>query len=147
MSKDLFLAMREQEIATNNFLPTKKEIIANSRKFAKDIFNSGEHNPQELYSQALRLKETLTEIEKTLKTLLPEEDFEAFGIKAQYRDGGKTLNYADDPVYADLQKQLKNRAELLKTAYNSESEIYDSEGVEIPKVGITYRKSGLTILY
>ena len=57
MSKDLFLMMREQEIQTDNFLPTKKEIQTNSKKFIDDLINKGETDKKELYSQALRLKE------------------------------------------------------------------------------------------
>ena len=147
MSKDLFLAMREQEIATSNFLPTKKELQINSKQFANKLVESGEYNLQELFAQALRLKEALTTIESTLKSHLPEEDFEAFGLKGTYRSGGSTLNYVEDEVYADLKKQLDERAELLKAANKSESPIYDSEGVEIPKVSLNYRKSSLAITY
>ena len=63
MSKDLFLLMREQEIATDNFLPTKREIQTSSKQFAKKLIDEGLHNPQELLAQALRLKEALTVIE------------------------------------------------------------------------------------
>jgi hypothetical protein len=41
MSKDLFMLMREQEIQTSNFLPTKKEIQFSSKRFITDLLEAG----------------------------------------------------------------------------------------------------------
>lgn len=147
MSKDLFMMMREKEVATSNFLPTKKEIKASSEQFAKNIIDKGEHNPQELYAQAVRLKEALNTIEAVLKSNLPDENFEAFGIKGQYRSGGDTVNYMDDDVYAELKSQLSHRESLLKVALKSDTDFYDEEGVKVPKVSTKPRKSSLAILF
>lgn len=147
MSKDLFLMMREQEVSTSNFLPTKKELKTSSEKFAKDIVDSGNYNLQEVYAQALRLKESLTTIEGVLKKELAEENFEAFGLKGTFRSGGDTKNYAEDDKYSDLQKQIKHRKELLDLALKSDIDIYDEDGVEVPKVSTTPRKSSLAISF
>lgn len=147
MSKQLFELMREQELQTNNFLPSKKEIQLTSKKFVADLLDSGEINKVEVYAQALRLKEALSIIEAELKESLGQENFEAFGIKGTFRNGGESLNYSDDPIYADLQSQLKEREELLKVALKSANTIYDAEGIEIPKVSTTNRKSSLSITY
>lgn len=147
MSKQLFELMREQELQTNNFLPSKKEIQLTSKKFVSDLLDAGEVNKVEIYAQALRFKEAISIIEAELKESLGQENFEAFGIKATFRNGGETINYSDDPIYLDLQKQLKDREELLKVALKSDSTIYDSEGIEIPKVSTTNRKSSLSISY
>ena len=37
MSKDLFMMMREEEVATSNFLPTKKELGKSSKQFAENF--------------------------------------------------------------------------------------------------------------
>lgn len=147
MSKQLFELMREQELQTNNFLPSKKEIQLTSKKFVSDLLDAGEVNKVEIYAQALRFKEAISIIEAELKESLGQENFEAFGIKATFRNGGEMINYSDDPIYLDLQKQLKDREELLKVALKSDSTIYDSEGIEIPKVSTTNRKSSLSISY
>ena len=147
MSKQLFELMRDQELQTTNFLPSKKEIQLTSKKFVSDLLDAGEVNKVEVYAQALRLKEALSIIEAELKESLGQENFEAFGIKATYRNGGESLNYSEDPIYADLQKQLKAREELLKTALKIDYPFYDSEGIEIPKVSTTNRKSSLSITY
>mgnify|MGYP000055276312 CR=1 FL=1 len=147
MSKQLFELMREQELQTNNFLPSKKEIQLTSKKFVADLLDAGEINKVEVYAQALRLKEALSIIEAELKESLGQENFEAFGIKATFRNGGESLNYSDDPIYSELQSQLKAREELLKTALKIDYPFYDSEGIEIPKVSTTNRKSSLSITY
>lgn len=145
MSKDLFVLMREQEIATDNFLPTKKEIVTNSEKFAKNIVDSGEYNIQEIYAQALRLKEALTKIEGVLKSNLAQDNFEAFGLKGTYRSGGDTLNYSDDEIYNVLKADLDARVELLKLA--QKQDVFDASGNEVPKVSKTPRKASLAISF
>ncbi len=147
MSKDLFMMMREEEVATSNFLPTKKELKASSEKFAKSIIENGEHNLQEVYAQSLRLKEAISTIENVLKSELNNENFEAFGIKGTYRNGGNTINYNEDDIVVNLEKKISERKELLKIALKSDSPIYDSDGVEIPKVSTTPRKSTLAISF
>ncbi len=49
MSKHLFELMREQEIQTSNFIPTKKEIENSGRLFAKQILSHGEIDKYELF--------------------------------------------------------------------------------------------------
>lgn len=147
MSKDLFFMMREEEVATSNFLPSKKELTVSAKKFAKDLIDSGDHDVTEIYSQAVRLKEAITVIEGALKNSLPQENFEAFGLNANYRSGGNTINYADDEVYSEIKKSLDDRAELLKTAIKTDAEFYDSNGELIPKVSVTPRKSSLAISF
>lgn len=139
--------MREREIATSNFLPTKKELQKTSKEFAEDLINSGEYNLQEVYAQALRLKEAITNIEATLKEAMPDENFEAFGLKGQYRSGGNTINYTDDEKYREIKAQLTHRESLLKAALNSDIDFYDEDGVKVPKVSTTPRKSSLAISF
>src|SRR5690554_2382083 len=147
MSKDLFMEMREQEIATTHFLPTKKEIKLTSNKFAKRLLDSGEYNREELYAQALRLKEAISEIEKVLKDNLPQENFEAFGLKGTYRSGGDIPQFEEDEVYANLKKDLDSRKELLKAALKQDDAFFDAYGNEVPKVSTKPRKSSLSISF
>lgn len=147
MSKNLFLQMREAEIMTENYFPNKKEIKLNAEKFATDLIDSGEINLTETFAQALRLNEALTVITDKLKQAMPDENFEAFGLKGTFRNGGDTINYKDDAYWSHLKKQLTEREELLKLALKSDKSIYDEEGVEVMKVSKTPRKSSLTINY
>ncbi|WP_372938661.1 hypothetical protein [Seonamhaeicola sp.] len=145
MSKDLFFLMREEEVATLNFLPTKKEIQQTSKTFAQKLIEEGELNLYEVYAQSVRLKEAITVIESELIDKLPNEAFESFGIKAVYRSGGDTINYSEDEVYQALKKDLDNRTELLKLA--QKQEVIDMYGNEVPKVSTTPRKSSLAVSF
>lgn len=146
-SKDLFMLMREQEIQTSNFLPNKKEIQFSAKEFITDVLDSGNSDKFELFAQAKRMSEALEVVTTELLKSLPQENFEAFGLKGTYRNGGDTVNFKDDPVWSDLQKALKEREELLKVALKSGAEIYDSEGIQVPKVSTTPRKSSLSISF
>lgn len=147
MSKDLFHIMREREVATNNFLPTKKDIQKSSKDLAKEIINSGNYNLQEVFSQSIRIQEAISVISDEIKKKLPDENFEAFGIKGIFRNGGDTINFKDDEVWSDLKKKLEERETLLKASLSVEQIFYDSEGVEVPKVSKTPRKSSLSISF
>lgn len=146
-SKNLFMLMQEQSITTENFLPNKKELQFNAKQFVSKMLDTGETDKTEIFCQAVRLNEVLNVITDELKKSLPQENFEAFGIKGTYRNGGDTLNYKEDPIYADIERELKERAELIKTATNSTNPIYDSEGIEVTKVSKTSRKSSLSISF
>ena len=146
MSKDLFFLMRQQEIATNNFLPTKKEIQKSTKEFVSNIIEKAEHNPKEIYAQALRLKEALTVIESELKKTIPEESFEEFGLKGTYRSGGNSINYSEDEVYSQIKKDLDDRVELLKLAQKQDL-VLDAGGNEVPRVSTTPRKASLAISF
>ena len=144
-SKNLLMLMQDKELS--NAFPSKKEIQLNAKKFVSEILESGNVDKTELFTQAVRINEALAIVTESLKNEMPLENFEAFGIKGTYRNGGETLNYKEDPIYSDIQKELKEREELLKVAYKSSNEIYDESGFLVPKVSSTPRKSSLTINY
>jgi hypothetical protein len=147
MSKDLFQLMREQEIQTQNFLPNKKEIQFSAQTFIKDLLDAGEIDKIELLAQAKRMGEALEVINAELLKVLPQENFEGYGLKGTFRSGGETINYKDCEVWSDINRELKEREELLKLALKSQNEIYDAAGVQVPKVSTTPRKSSLAISF
>jgi hypothetical protein len=83
----------------------------------------------------------------TIKDKLPFEKQNFLGMEFTPVNGGKILSYDEDPIYADIKKELKEREELLKVAFKSDKEIYDEAGVEVTKVGYTERKSSITVKY
>ena len=146
-NKDLFSLLRQQEIQTENYFLSKKEIQLSAKSFVSNLLDAGATDKMELYAQAVRINEALQIVTDELKNSIPQENFEAFGIKGTYRSGGETLNYKEDYVYAELEAKLKERAELIKVATKSKDTIYDSEGVEVTKVSSTQRKSSLAISF
>jgi hypothetical protein len=147
MSKDLFMLMREQEIQTSNFLPNKKEIQFGAKKFITELLEEGNVNKFELLAQAKRLQEALDVVNTELLKVIPQENFEEFGLKGTFRDGGNTINFKECEIWSDITKELKEREELLKLALKSDKEIYDDAGVLVPKVSKTPRKSSLAISF
>ena len=147
MSKGLFELMQMEEIETTNFLPTKKELVKQSTNFITNILDSGEYNIHELLSQSKRASESLDVINSEILKRLPQENFEAFGLKGTFRNGGEKLNFSEDEVVAELEEKLKQRKELVKTATKSDEPIYDSDGVEVTKVSSTQIKSSLSIIF
>ena len=115
-SKHLFELMAQQEIETQNFVPTKKEVHQSAKEFATQLIDAGEVDKFELFAQAVRMSEALNVITEQLKSSLPNENFEAYGLKGTYRNGGSTPNYADDEKWQQLKQALTDREMLLKVA-------------------------------
>jgi hypothetical protein len=147
MSKDLFQLMRQQEIDTQNFLPNKKEIQYSAKTFIKEVLDAGEIDKIELLAQAKRMGEALDVINAELIKVLPQENFEGYGLKGTFRSGGETINFKDCEVWSDINRELKEREDLLKLALKSQNEIYDAAGVQVPKVSTTPRKSSMAISF
>jgi len=144
-SKNLLMLMNQQEVESNNFLLTKKEIQFSSKKFITEILEAGEVDKFELLAQAKRIGEALDVINAELLKVIPQENFEAFGLKGTFRSGGETINYSEDAIYATIKKDLDDRAELLKLALKQD--IIDAYGNDVPKVSTTPRKSSLAISF
>ena len=147
MSKELFELMRMQEIQTNNFLPNKKEIQFSAKTFITNLLDEGNVDKYELLAQAKRMGEALDVINSKLLEVLPQENFEAFGLKGTFRSGGDTTNYGDDVVYCKLKKKLDARVELLKLAQKQDVCDPEDNYYEVPKVSTTPRKSSLSITF
>lgn len=147
VSKDLFLMMRESEIETTNFAPTKKEIETQTKEFVKNLIDSGEHEKKELLAQAVRVNASVGVVLSELKESLGTEDFNAFGVTGKYIQGYDKANFKDDPIYKELESKLKEREELLKVALKSKETIYDSEGIEVPRVSTTPTKGSLKLTF
>jgi hypothetical protein len=147
MSKHLFELMQQQEIATSNFLPNKKEIEFSAKKFASQLIEAGEIDKYEAFSQAVRMSNALEVVKEEIKSHLPKEKHIAFGIQITPVSGRTIIQFQDDEMWQQLKHKLQQREELLKLALKSDDPIYDSEGVEVPKVSLKYASDSLTIIY
>jgi hypothetical protein len=147
MSKDLFSLMRQQEVDTQNFLPNRLEIQLSAKTFIKEVLDAGETDKFELLAQAKRMGEALDVINAELIKVIPQENFEGYGLKGTFRSGGETINFKDCEVWSDINRELKEREDLLKLALKSQNEIYDEAGVQVPKVSTTPRKSSMAISF
>lgn len=142
MSKDLFLQIREQEAF--DFSATKKAIIEQGQNFVQLVKESGEIDKFELLTKVVRLKEFVNTLDAELRKEFTEKA-SGYGVELIPVNGRKMLQFAEDPIYADLQAKLKAREELLKVAQNST--IYDDEGIEVPKVSVKYSADSLQVKF
>jgi hypothetical protein len=145
MSKNLYELMRQQEIETSNFLPNKKEVQFSANTFITKVIDGGEVDKYELLAQAKRMQEALDVITAKILEVVPQENFEAFGLKGTFRNGGETINYKDDFKWSEIKEKLSEREMLLKVALKSNSTIYDDDGVEVTRVSTSPRKDTLAI--
>lgn len=137
--------MQMEEIATNNFLPSKKEIILSSEQFANNLIQNGEHDKLEMFSQVVRIKEAVNTIHDAIKESLPREKQTAYGIEITPANGRQMIQFSEDEIWQQLNADLKAREELLKLA--QKQEVLDTYGNEVPKVSVKYASDSLQIKY
>lgn len=139
-SSNEFLMMRMEEESGQMYVPSmpKKEIVAKAKQDVKAIVDSGEVDIAEAVVDATRLSEYLKVFVSELRNHVGDEydKYECKGVKLSFKGTGDRLDYEQDEKYAEIKAQLKEREELLKLAYKSKDMIFDSEGVEVPRVGV-----------
>lgn len=123
----------------NAFEPTvtKKQCKEIAKQIAAKTIEDGEMTPAEALGQLTRMEVIVSEAKAAIKPHI-EADAYGAGISFTLQSGRKMAQWADDPVYAEMQKKLKERESLLKAALNSSESIYDSEGIEVPKVSLKF---------
>lgn len=124
---------------------TKKELTKQAQDYVKQLMDDGFVSPNNVIADAGRLSHFFTEVLKQAKEHYDHNTTSAKGVEITERNGGSTLNYSEDWKVAELEKQLKERKELVKTASNSKEPIYDSEGIEVTKVSVSYRKNSIVL--
>jgi hypothetical protein len=113
---------------------------------------NGVVNPLDAFASFNKLEKLFKEAKVKIDELARDEaekytakTFTFGNVEFTRKDGAKKLNYSEDLLYSNLQTQLKAREELLKVA--QKSTIYDDEGVEVPKVSISYNKDSLMVKF
>lgn len=143
MSKQLFELMQQQQIA--EAFPTKKQVQSNAQQFANDLIENGEQDKLEMFAQAVRINEALSIVTDTLKKSLPAEKQTAYGIEILPTRGKTIIQYSEDPIWQQLNNDLKAREDLLKLALKQD--VIDMYGEVVPKVSVKYAADSLTVKY
>jgi hypothetical protein len=117
-----------------------------------EAVEAGVVNPLDAFASFNKLEKLFKEAKVKIDELARDEaekytakTFTFGNVEFTRKDGAKKLNYSEDLLYSNLQAQLKAREELLKVA--QKSTIYDDEGVEVPKVSISYNKDSLMVKF
>ena len=147
-SKNLLMKMREADIVSlYDATFTKKEAQATGANLANEIAENGNVSKHEALANLLRLNEVISSAIEVLKSKVSDEKTIVLGVEFTPNNGRAMMQYKDDSVWYELSEKLKERENLLKLATNSKDEIYDNEGVQVPKVSVNYSKSSLTIKF
>ena len=149
MSKLQFFEMRASEMcALYDSTFTKKDAIKTGENLIQNVLESGDVDIMQLGANLIRLEQVVSAaVTKFRNHIIDEPKQIVLGVEFNPVNGGETLNYKDDPIYLDIFNELKEREELLKTAYKSKNEIYDQAGIEVTKVSSTPRKSSITVKF
>jgi hypothetical protein len=150
-TEEIYYITSEQEFSA--LLPelNKREIEAYAMAKANDLFEQGEMDEWKLLAITARNKAFWETFEKSARKKVngvPERNYKAFGCEFSTMNTGDRKDYSSDPIYADLENQLKQRKDLLDVAFKSTQPIYDEHGAEVPKVPIkTYGGEVLKIKF
>ncbi|RQO66803.1 hypothetical protein DBR40_21880 [Pedobacter sp. KBW01] len=127
---------------------SKKDAENAGYNLAVDVFEKGEVEPLHVLSNLSRLKAVIDSAEKTFRSRLVLNTRDSWnGVSFTPKNGAEKLQYSEDPEVAELERKLAERKELVKLATKSKDTIYDSEGVEVPKVSSLFDKSSITIAF
>lgn len=145
-SANIFLQLKEDEmLQMYDSTFTKKEAILTGKRMVDNVIENGLVSKHEFMTTLVRLKNVIDAAESEMRNLLPCEKVTINGVEFNPVDGGNTINYADDEIYATLKADLDARVELLKLA--QKQTIIDAYGNDVPKVSTTPRKSSITIKF
>ena len=127
---------------------TKKRAEETGKALVVDLFERGEVEPLKVFSNIVRLKQVIDSAEKAFRERISLPTADSYnGVTFTPKNGSEKLNYSEDPVYAELERKLKERAELVKLATKSKDQIFDVAGCEVPKVSSTFQKASITITF
>jgi hypothetical protein len=117
-----------------------------------EAVENGVVNPLDAFASFNKLEKLFKEAKVKIDELARDEaekytekTFKLGAVEFTKKQGASKLNYSEDLLYSNLQAKLKAREELLKVA--QKSTIYDDEGVEVPKVSISYNKDSLMVKF
>ena len=117
-----------------------------------EAVEAGVVNPLDAFASFNKLEKLFKEAKVKIDELARDEadkytekTFKLGAVEFTKKQGASKLNYSEDLLYRNLQAKLKAREELLKVA--QKSTIYDDEGVEVPKVSISYNKDSLVVKF
>jgi hypothetical protein len=118
---------------------SKNEIQLEAQHQLEQVWEQGEIDEWKLLAITARNKAFWETFEKSAREKVngvPEKTYKAFGCEFSTMNTGDRKDYSSDPIYADLERQLKERKDLLDTAFKSTKPMYDEHGAEVPKVPI-----------
>jgi len=123
-------------------IASKQELQIAANDEAQKMLDEGFGDPIKILIHGRRIVEFVNTYNKVIESKVRAEvDLQGGkiiqdGATLVLRGTGERLDYQQDEIYQELLKKLKDRESLLKTAFKMDDPIYDSEGIEVMKVGL-----------
>jgi hypothetical protein len=150
--EDFGVDIQAKEHDYHNAQPNVIEKTTQGINAIVEAVENGVVNPLDAFASFNKLEKLFKEAKVKIDELARDEaekytakTFTFGNVEFTRKDGAKKLNYAEDLLYSNLQVKLKEREELLKVA--QKTTVYDDEGVEVPKVSISYNKDSLMVKF
>ena len=140
-----FLENSEQLITMYEPTFTKRDAILTGKRMVDNVIESGEVDKHEFMANICRLKEVVNSADSEMRKHLPEEKVSVYGVDFTPVNGGDTVNYSEDEIWATIKADLDARTEQLKLAQKQDT--FDAYGNQVPKVSTTPRKSSITLKF
>jgi hypothetical protein len=150
--EDFGVDLQAKEHDYHNAQPNVIEKTTQGINAIVEAVENGVVNPLDAFASFNKLEKLFKEAKVKIDELARDEadkytekTFKLGAVEFTKKQGASKLNYSEDLFYSNLQAKLKAREELLKVA--QKSTIYDDEGVEVPKVSISYNKDSLVVKF
>lgn len=145
-NSELFLLHSEQLATMYDATFTKKDAILTGKRMVDNLLESGEIDPLIVWGNIARLKEVVNSADATFREKIEVLDkINSNGVEYNCVNGGNTINYSEDEIYATIKADLDARTEQLKLAQKQDT--FDAYGNQVPKVSTTPRKSSITLKF
>jgi hypothetical protein len=150
--QDFGVDLQAKEHDYQNAQPNVIEKTTQGINAIVEAVENGVVNPLDAFASFNKLEKLFKEAKVKIDELARDEadkytekTFKLGAVEFTKKQGASKLNYSEDLFYSKLQAKLKAREELLKVA--QKSTVYDEEGVEVPKVSISYNKDSLVVKF
>ena len=150
--QDFGVDLQAKEHDYHNAQPNVIEKTTQGINAIVEAVEAGVVNPLDAFASFNKLEKLFKEAKVKIDELARDEadkytekTFKLGAVEFTKKQGASKLNYTEDLFYSNLQAKLKAREELLKVA--QKSTIYDDEGVEVPKVSVSYNKDSLVVKF
>ena len=120
------------------------------------LIDGGDLNALEAHAKAKAIMSALKTVIEATESQAQDEaakysmkTFQAYGAQVTIKQGAITPDYEQDAIWVKLKTQLKERGELVKTAFQSKgAEMTDeSTGEIIQRVQAKYAKSSISVQF
>ena len=145
------------DLYTQDTYAVTKDMIGAMQQSIIDAIEGGNVDPLEMHIKAKAVKKVVDEVIKKTDDIVREEAskygakrFERFSAVIQMKEASESPDYAEDPIWQQLNAKLKAREEQLKQAFQMRGKgvlIDEDTGEQVLVVPPKFTKGNITISF